>query len=67
VNANPWLTKAVQARRTEMKRQKTEVKMLRISKETLLPLGSRQMNAVAGGRPLSEVLHGPGTVLIHAN
>jgi hypothetical protein len=32
-----------------MKKQKTEVKKLRIGKETLLPLGSRQMNEVAGG------------------
>jgi len=32
-----------------MKKQKTEVKKLRIDRETLLPLGSRQMKEVAGG------------------
>ena len=32
-----------------MKKQKTEVKKLRIDKETLLPLESRQMKEVAGG------------------
>jgi hypothetical protein len=32
-----------------MKKQKTEVRKLRIDKETLLPLGSRPMKEVAGG------------------
>ena len=32
-----------------MRKQKTGMKQLRIGKETLLPLGSRQMNEVAGG------------------
>jgi hypothetical protein len=32
-----------------MKKQKTLVKKLRIGKETLLPLESRQMEEVAGG------------------
>jgi hypothetical protein len=32
-----------------MKKQKTEVKKLRVDKETLLPLGSHPMKEVAGG------------------
>ena len=35
-----------------MKKQKTQVKKLRIGKETLLPLESPQMKEVAGGLTL---------------
>jgi hypothetical protein len=40
-----------------MKKQKTELKKLRIDKETLLPLGSRQIEELAGGMPISPVGH----------
>jgi hypothetical protein len=55
----------VQERRSEMKK-KTEVKRLRINKETLLPLGSPQMNEVVGGYPISPVGHLTNTHFIHA-
>jgi hypothetical protein len=36
-------------RSAEMKKQKLAIKKMRIDKETLLPLGSRQVDEVAGG------------------
>jgi hypothetical protein len=49
-----------------MKKQKTEVKKLRISKETLLPLGSGQMNEAMAGYPISPVGHLTTTTFVHA-
>ncbi len=49
-----------------MKKQKTPLKKLRITKETLLPLGSGQIEELAGGYPASPVFHLTGTAIIHA-
>ncbi|HEV3073781.1 MAG TPA: class I lanthipeptide [Thermoanaerobaculia bacterium] len=49
-----------------MKKQKTELKKLRIDKETLLPLGSHQIKDLAGGYPISPVAHLNTTRFIHA-
>ena len=52
-------------------KKKTEVKKLRIGKESLLLLGSRQINQVAGGATLTSCLctthfvHTVRTQLIH--
>jgi hypothetical protein len=51
---------------TAMKKQKTELKKLRIDKETLLPLGSHQIEQLAGGYPISPVGHLATTKFIHA-
>jgi len=48
-----------------MKKQKTELRKLRIDKETLLPLGSRQIEELAGGYPVSPVGHASTTLLVH--
>ncbi len=48
-----------------MKKQASELKKLRITKETLLPLGSRQIEELAGGYPISPVGHSGNTVLMH--
>jgi len=48
-----------------MKKQKTELKKLRIDKETLLPLGSRQIAELAGGYPISPVSHLTNTQFVH--
>ena len=48
-----------------MKKQKTELKKLRIGKETLLPLGSRQIEELAGGYPISPVGHLATTTFVH--
>lgn len=47
-----------------MKKQKIEVKKLRIDKDTLLPLGSCQMNEVAGGAR-TKVIHLPNSHFYH--
>jgi hypothetical protein len=49
-----------------MKKQKTELKKLRIDKETLLPLGSHQIEDLAAGVPISPVGHLGTTTFIHA-
>jgi hypothetical protein len=49
-----------------MKKQKTQLKKLRIDKETLLPLGSREIEALAGGYPVSPVSHLTNSKFIHA-
>jgi hypothetical protein len=54
-------------------KRKTEVKKLRIGKETLLRLGSRQINQVAGGATAltspcfcrTQVVHVVGTKVVH--
>ncbi len=48
-----------------MKKQKTEMKRLRIAKETLLPLGSREIEGLAVGYPISPVSHMTNTVFVH--
>jgi hypothetical protein len=48
-----------------MKKQNTELKKLRIDKETLLPLGSRQIEELAGGAQISPVAHKTTTTIIH--
>lgn len=48
-----------------MKKQKTELKKLRIAKETLFPLGSRQIEDLAGGAQISPVAHVTTTSIIH--
>jgi hypothetical protein len=59
------LAKAAHERRADMKKKlKTEMKKLRISKEILLPLESRQMRGVAGGSGTS-ILHFENTQMIH--
>ena len=45
-----------------MKKEKTMVKKLRIDKETLLPLGPRQMDEVAGGTVITRYVHRDGPV-----
>jgi hypothetical protein len=55
----------VQKRRNEMKKQKTEVKKLRIGKETLLPLGSRRMNQVAAGLSATDFAHAAPSEVYH--
>jgi hypothetical protein len=47
-----------------MKKQK-ELKKLRIGKETLLPLGSRQIEKLAAGYPISPVGHLATTTFVH--
>jgi hypothetical protein len=49
-----------------MKKQRTELKKLKIDRETLLPLGSRQIEKLAGGVPISPVGHLSTTSIIHA-
>jgi hypothetical protein len=55
----------VQERRSEMKKQMTEVKKLRIGKETLLPLGSRPMNKVAAGLSVTDFEHAAPSEVFH--
>ena len=61
LDCNYWSTNAAQERRTVMKK----LKKLRIGKETLLPLESRQMREVAAGISVSDVLHFPGSQFSH--
>jgi hypothetical protein len=65
MNLASWTAGAVRERRSEMKKQKTAVKKLRIGKETLLPLGSRQMNQVAGGTAVTEFAHAAPSEVFH--
>jgi hypothetical protein len=48
-----------------MKKQQTESKKLKIDKETLLPLGSRQIEELAGAYPISPVGHLATTTFVH--
>ena len=48
-----------------MKKQRAEVKILRIGKETLLPLRSCKMNEVAGGAGRTAFIHNIHTVVFH--
>lgn len=65
LNYGHWPTNAAQERRTVMKKK---VKKLRIGKETLLPLESRQMKEVVG-EAISDVAHldFPATKYGHVN
>jgi hypothetical protein len=48
-----------------MKKQMTEVKQLRMGKETLLPLRSRPMNQVAAGVSVTDFAHAAPSEVYH--